>query len=77
MTEKDKKAGDGEPPVECASPPCLINEVDPAWFGLDAAATDARQPASPPAQTPDAGDKDKLEPQPPLAAQPGNAKPKA
>jgi hypothetical protein len=70
MAEKDKKAGDAEPPVECASPPCLMNEVDPAWFGLDPAG----KAAAPSASSADACDKDKPEPQPPLPAQPGEAK---
>jgi hypothetical protein len=75
MAEKDKKAGDAEPPVECASPPCLMNEVDPAWFGLDAAGK-AAPPVVPSPQPVDPADKDKPEPQPPLPAQPGDAKPR-
>lgn len=31
-----------EEPIECTSPPCLMNEVDPAYFGLDEEALRAR-----------------------------------
>jgi hypothetical protein len=25
----------GDEPIPCASPPCLMDEIDPAWFGFE------------------------------------------
>jgi hypothetical protein len=35
MTGKDKQDEADQPVDDCASPPCLMHEVDPAYVGLD------------------------------------------
>jgi hypothetical protein len=45
MTPEKKKEEAEQPVIECASPPCLLHEVDPAYSGLGES-PDVQAPAS-------------------------------